>query len=172
MLDRIIQDALKRNNIEINKIDPVARAKERLALEKRNKAEAAKNTDAKALRLTNVGTFIMSNALNTQLRSYAQEHNIPISRLCVRAIAEVLDNPSILRKPALSPYAMAPSRPVMVSFIFPKRYPNIRTDAVAMTKREKIQLAMLYRRAIYEYTKSHKSTDKEEALQALADAWL
>ena len=172
MLDRIIQDILKRNNIETNKLDPVARAHERNTIEKRNKAEGAKNTDAKALRLTNVGTFIMSNALNTQLRSYAKERNIPVSRVCIRAIAEVLDNPSILRKPALSPYAMAPSRPVMVSFIFPKRYPNIRADAVAMTKREKIQLATLYRRAIYEYTKTHKSDEKHEAMEALMDAWL
>lgn len=164
MLDRIMQDVLKRNNIKTAQPDP----------EKRNNAKPSTHTDAdpKALRLTNVGTFIMSGALNNQLRSYAKAKGMSVSKVCVRAIAEVLDNPSILKPPALPPYAMAPSRPVMVSFIFPKRYPKIRADAVAMTKREKVQLAVLYRRAVYEHTRSHRSEDKDEAMQALTDAWL
>lgn len=162
MLDRIIQDIIKRNNTKAAQPDP----------EKRNNTKPSAHADPKALRLTNVGTFIMSGALNSQLRSYAKDKGMSVSKVCVRAIAEVLDNPSILKPPALPPYAMAPSRPVMVSFIFPKRYPNIRADAVAMAKREKVQLAVLYRRAVYEYTRSHKSEDKDEAMQALTDAWL
>lgn len=125
-------------------------------------------------RLSNGLTLALSPALFAQLQRHADATKTTRAKTVRRAAYFYMQNHTDYQyhsRPASLPSPLLPpDRPRAVSWTYSSREDRAMFERLA--KEAGLKPSAMYRRAIYVYTKDHVSPDKQEALEAAADAWV
>lgn len=125
-------------------------------------------------RLSSTLSTTFSPALHAQLLRYTEAKDMTRAKAIRRAIYELLDPAEPqkkIKRPSLPLFAEAPKRTVAVAWTLPPRKPAHRKLLEDVCRAQNISVTTFTRRAVYLYTIDYVSTDKEEAVEALADGW-
>lgn len=148
--------------------DAIRRAMKQI--DQQAKAPKPKNS----LRLSPGLTMLVTPALRDQIDRFAAEEKVSRAKVIRRALYEYMRNPKKFDLPPSSPALprpmLPPERPISISWTMPIK--EDREMCERMAKDRKLKLSTMARRAVYTYTRSHLSPNKDEALEATADAWV